>query len=133
VNTGNEMDEGDLPIVTRYYLFLSGTPFRALNSGEFIEEQIFNWTYSDEQKAKEDWPSEHPGVPNPYESLPRMVMLTYQMPDEIRKVALGGEYNSFDLNAFFEAKPGRSSCSRSPSRSGLTSYAAHTGPRPWTT
>lgn len=104
VNTGNEMDEGDLPIVTRYYLFLSGTPFRALNSGEFIEEQIFNWTYSDEQKAKEAWPSEHPGVPNPYESLPRMVMLTYQMPDEIRKVALGGEYNSFDLNAFFEAK-----------------------------
>ena len=104
VNTGNEMDEGDLPIVTRYYLFLSGTPFRALNSGEFIEEQIFNWTYSDEQKAKEAWPVEHPGVPNPYESLPRMVMLTYQMPDEIRRVALGGEYNSFDLNAFFEAK-----------------------------
>lgn len=104
VNTGNEMDEGDLPIVTRYYLFLSGTPFRALNSGEFIEEQIFNWTYSDEQKAKETWPVEHPGVPNPYESLPRMVMLTYQMPEEIRRVALGGEYNSFDLNAFFEAR-----------------------------
>lgn len=104
VNTGNEIDEGDLPIVTRYYLFLSGTPFRALNSGEFIEEQIFNWTYSDEQKAKEAWPGEHPGVPNPYESLPRMVMLTYQMPEEIRRVALGGEYNSFDLNAFFEAR-----------------------------
>lgn len=104
VNTGNEMDEGDLPIVTRYYLFLSGTPFRALNSGEFIEEQIYNWTYSDEQKAKEAWPREHPGKPNPYASLPRMVMLTYQMPEEIRKVALGGEYNSFDLNAFFEAK-----------------------------
>ncbi|MGI6755214.1 MAG: hypothetical protein ACOX4F_04270 [Atopobiaceae bacterium] len=33
-----------------------------------------------------------------------MVMLTYQMPDEIRKVALGGEYNGFDLNAFFEAR-----------------------------
>ena len=104
VNTGNEMDEGDLPIVTKYYLFLSGTPFRALNSGEFIEEQIYNWTYSDEQAAKEAWPTEHPGEPNPYASLPRMVMLTYQMPDEIRKVALGGEYNSFDLNAFFEAK-----------------------------
>lgn len=104
VNTGNEIDEGDLPIVTRYYLFLSGTPFRALNSGEFIEEQIYNWTYSDEQAAKEAWPREHPGKPNPYASLPRMVMLTYQMPDEIRKVALGGEYNSFDLNAFFEAR-----------------------------
>lgn len=104
VNTGNEMDEGDLPIVTRYYLFLSGTPFRALNSGEFIEEQIYNWTYSDEQTAKEAWPHEHPGRPNLYAALPRMVLLTYQMPDEIRNVALGGEYNSFDLNAFFEAK-----------------------------
>ena len=86
VNTGNEMDEGDLPIVTRFYLYLSGTPFRALNSGEFIEEQIYNWTYSDVQSAKEAWPSKHPGKPNPYEALPHMVMLTYQMPDEIRKV-----------------------------------------------
>ena len=103
-NTGNEIDEGDLPIVTKYYLFLSGTPFRALNSGEFIEEQIYNWTYSDEQAAKETWPRAHPGDPNPYATLPRMVLLTYQMPDEIRNVALGGEYNSFDLNAFFEAK-----------------------------
>lgn len=104
VNTGNEVNEGDLPILTKYYLFLSGTPFRALNSGEFIEEQIYNWTYSDEQSAKEEWPREHPGEPNPYASLPRMVMLTYQMPEEIRKVALGGEYNGFDLNLFFEAK-----------------------------
>lgn len=104
VNTGNEVNEADLPIVTRYYLFLSGTPFRALNSGEFIEEQIYNWTYSDEQAAKEAWPTEHPGKENPYESLPRMVMLTYQMPEEIRRVALGGEFNTFDLNAFFEAK-----------------------------
>ncbi|MBS6418902.1 MAG: restriction endonuclease [Olsenella uli] len=103
-NTGNEMDEGDLPIVTKYYLFLSGTPFRALNSGEFIEEQIYNWTYSDEQAAKEAWPVNHPGRPNPYAALPRMVLLTYQMPEEIKRVALGGEYNSFDLNAFFEAK-----------------------------
>lgn len=111
VNTGNEANEGDLPITTRYYLFLSGTPFRALNSGEFIEEQIFNWTYSDEQKCKDEWPNlslfpeyvPDEGDSNPYAPLPRMVMLTYQMPDEIRNVALGGEYNSFDLNAFFEA------------------------------
>lgn len=104
VNTGNEVNEGDLPIVTKYYLFLSGTPFRALNSGEFIEDQIYNWTYSDEQAAKEAWPLVNPGKPNPYESLPRMVMLTYQMPDDIKQVAVGGEFNSFDLNAFFEAK-----------------------------
>ncbi len=103
-NTGNAKDETWLPITTRFYLFLSGTPFRALNSGEFIEEQIYNWTYSDEQAAKAAWPLEHPGIPNPYASLPRMVMLTYKMPDEIKRVALGGEFNEFDLNVFFEAK-----------------------------
>lgn len=99
-----EYDETYLPITTKHYLFLSGTPFRALASGEFIEEQIYNWTYSDEQAAKEAWAGAHPGEPNPYASLPRMVMLTYKVPDEIIDVARGGEYNSFDLNAFFEAK-----------------------------
>ena len=37
---GDACDETWLPITTSYYLYLSGTPFRALNSGEFIEEQI---------------------------------------------------------------------------------------------
>ena len=92
-------DEGNMPITTNAYLYLSGTPFRAISSGEFIEEQIFNWTYSDEQKAKENWKAES----NPYASLPRMVMLTYQLPDSIRDIAKGGEYNEFDLNIFFTA------------------------------
>lgn len=92
-------DEGNMPITTNGYLYLSGTPFRAISSGEFIEEQIFNWTYSDEQKAKEQWKGEI----NPYASLPRMVMLTYQLPDSIREIAMGGEYNEFDLNVFFSA------------------------------
>ena len=97
----NAYNETFLPISTNYYLFLSGTPFRALNSGEFIEEQIFSWTYSDEQKAKESWV----GSGNPYLSLPRMVMLTYKIPDSIRQIAMQGEFNEFDLNVFFSAKP----------------------------
>lgn len=92
-------DEGNMPITTNAYLYLSGTPFRAIASGEFIEEQIYNWTYSDEQRAKEKWADE----PNPYASLPRMVMLTYQLPDSIREIAMGGEFNEFDLNVFFSA------------------------------
>jgi hypothetical protein len=92
-------DADIIPITTDQFLYLSGTPFRAINSGEFIEEQIFNWTYSDEQNAKEQWKGEG----NPYKSLPRMVMLTYQMPDSIREIALGGEFNEFDLNVFFAA------------------------------
>lgn len=93
-------DEEMIPITTNAYLYLSGTPFRAINSGEFIEDQIYNWTYSDEQKAKNEWI----GANNPYESLPRMVMMTYQMPDELTGIALDGEFNEFDLNVFFSAE-----------------------------
>lgn len=92
--------ENIIPISTNHYLYLSGTPFRAISSGEFIEEQIFNWTYSDEQRAKENWSGEN----NPYLSLPRMVMLTYQLPDAIRKIAMQGEFDGFDLNVFFKAE-----------------------------
>jgi hypothetical protein len=80
---------------------LSGTPFRALNSGEFIEEQIYNWTYSDEQRAKENWGDTQD---NPYSALPRMVMMTYKIPDDIRQIAMQGEFNEFDLNVFFSAE-----------------------------
>jgi hypothetical protein len=89
-----------MPITTGAYLYLSGTPFRAIASGEFIEEQIYNWTYSDEQRAKENWE----GTDNPYVALPRMVMLTYQLPDAIREIAHGGEFDEFDLNTFFAAE-----------------------------
>ena len=92
-----------LPITTRAYLYLSGTPFRALATGEFIEEQIFNWTYTDEQRAKHEFAAAHPGEWNPYEALPEMRLFTYQMPDELIAVARQGEFDEFDLNAFFEA------------------------------
>jgi len=95
-------DEEAMPITTNHYLYLSGTPFRAIASGEFIEEQIFNWTYSDEQKAKENWDVSK-GL-NPYASLPRMVMMTYQLPDSIRQIAMQGEFDGFDLNIFFTAE-----------------------------
>ncbi|ARN56485.1 GIY-YIG nuclease family protein [Sedimentisphaera salicampi] len=94
-------EEEIMPITTDAYLYLSGTPFRAISTGEFIEEQIFNWTYSDEQKAKEEYADNQY---NPYAPLPRMAMLTYQMPDSIRQVAMGGEFDEFDLNVFFSAE-----------------------------
>ena len=95
-----DFDEDIMPITTDGYLYLSGTPFRAIASGEFIEEQIFNWTYSDEQRAKQEWK----GANNPYAALPRMVLLTYQLPDAIREIAMQGEFNEFDLNVFFSAE-----------------------------
>ena len=92
-----------LPITTKAYLYLSGTPFKALATGEFIEEQIFNWTYTDEQRAKEDFALKTPGKWNPYGALPQMRLLTYQMPDELLTVASAGEFDEFDLNEFFAA------------------------------
>jgi hypothetical protein len=94
-----DFKEDEMPVTAGAYLYLSGTPFRAIASGEFIEEQIFNWTYSDEQRAKQDWK----GANNPYAALPRMVLLTYQLPDAIQEIALKGEFNEFDLNVFFSA------------------------------
>jgi hypothetical protein len=92
-----------LPITTNAYLYLSGTPFRALATGEFIEEQIFNWTYTDEQRAKEQFAAKNPGKWNPYGALPQMRLLTYQMPEELLAIASAGEFDEFDLNGFFEA------------------------------
>jgi hypothetical protein len=99
--SGRETDF--LPITTRAYLYLSGTPFKALATGEFIEEQIFNWTYTDEQRAKAEFADAHPDDWNPYGALPEMRLLTYQMPDELIAIANQGEFDEFDLNAFFEA------------------------------
>lgn len=96
----NALNESWLPISASRYLYLSGTPFRAINTGEFIEEQIFNWTYSDEQEAKARWQ----GPDNPYAALPRLALFTYKMPDYISQIAKAGEFNEFDLNAFFAAQ-----------------------------
>jgi len=95
-----DFDEDIMPITTDAYLYLSGTPFRAIASGEFIEEQIFNWTYTDEQQAKKAWNDDD----SPYACLPRMVLMTYQLPDTIREIAMEGEFDEFDLNIFFSAE-----------------------------
>jgi L-rhamnose mutarotase len=99
----SEKETAVLPITTKAYLYLSGTPFKALATGEFIEEQIFNWTYTDEQRAKEKFAEKNPGKWNPYGALPQMRLLTYQMPEELLAIASAGEFDEFDLNAFFEA------------------------------
>ena len=48
----------------------------------------------------ENWVDEN----NPYESLPKMVMMTYQMPESITQITDTGEFNEFDLNEFFKAE-----------------------------
>lgn len=90
----------------KYTLHLSGTPFRALASGQFNHDQIYNWTYADEQEKKDSWnKDEH----NPYERLPRLAMFTYQLSNMINdRIQRGADLSendetpfAFDLNEFF--------------------------------
>ena len=61
-------------------------------------------SYTDEQRAKTAFSVERPGEANPYAALPEMRLLTYQMPEELIAIASQGEFDEFDLNAFFEAR-----------------------------
>ncbi len=94
-------------ITRKYTLYLSGTPFKALANEQFAPNQIFNWSYADEQEAKEKWDRNDY---NPYEVLPRLTMYTYQLSNMIydkikRGMDLpdeeGGVDFAFDLNEFF--------------------------------
>lgn len=89
----------------KFTLHLSGTPFKAIAKGKFSEKQIYNWSYEDEQEAKENWNEEGD---NPYEILPRLNMFTYQMSNMIRdEINQGADIDgeemdyAFDLNEFF--------------------------------
>ena len=97
-----------------FTLHLSGTPFKAIAGGQFAKEQIFNWSYAEEQEAKDSWKSLDR---NPYEDMPRLNLFTYRMSDIVRDEVKKGirlddddegasEY-AFDLNEFFKTDGGR--------------------------
>lgn len=101
-----DLDAGELRLASRRYLYLSGTPFRALVEGEFNEDAIYNWTYPDEQYAKKHWVDDAARDPerNPYSELPQMQMFTYAL-SEVASTAIDqGADGLFDLSGFFEAK-----------------------------
>ncbi|MEY4424610.1 MAG: hypothetical protein RJB56_237 [Actinomycetota bacterium] len=102
-SVGTDVIEDQSPLKTKNYLYLTGTPFRALTNGEFLENQIFTWSYADEQREKINWRG--PEDANPYADLPQMVMLTYELPSSAREIAMKGDLNEFDLNEFFRAAP----------------------------
>lgn len=103
--TGEAIDK----ITRKRTLHLSGTPFKALAKGVFTDEEIYTWTYADEQKAKREWKSENEEE-NPYESLPQLNLFTYQMSEIVREqINHGADFDddgenenyAFDLNEFF--------------------------------
>lgn len=105
----SKTDIAFMQIKRKCTLHLSGTPFKALANDKFDENAIFNWTYADEQKAKEGW--NYTEGRNPYEDLPRLNLFTYQMSEIIREelkqgIEINGETEeyAFDLNLFFSTK-----------------------------
>ncbi|WP_208544793.1 GIY-YIG nuclease family protein [Rathayibacter festucae] len=97
-----EITEEDLNLKAKHYLYLSGTPFRAITNGEFTEDQVFNWTYIDEQREKGNWNVAE--GENPYLDLPAIEMYTYRMGREADATADDGEFDGFSLNEYFRAK-----------------------------
>lgn len=98
-------------IKRKWTLHLSGTPFKALASGKFDQDQIYNWTYEDEQVAGQQWAYED--GENPYAALPTLNLLTYQVSRMITDRLAEGvaidedEANidfTFNLNEFFATK-----------------------------
>ncbi|HEM3706543.1 TPA: Eco57I restriction-modification methylase domain-containing protein [Streptococcus suis] len=77
-------------------LELSGTPFNLLD--QFDEEQVYTWDYVMEQQAKKKWELERPSEPNPYETLPKVSMFTFEMKHKER---FADESKSFNFREFF--------------------------------
>ena len=94
--------EPDFGLTTKFHLHLSGTPFKALTNGRYSEDQVFNWTYVDEQKEKNDWDLSM--GKNPYEALPEMQMYTYRIGTNAESLASNGEFDGFTLNTYFHAE-----------------------------
>jgi len=84
-----EVTEEDLGLTSARYLYLSGTPFRAITNGEFTEDATFDWTYVDEQAAKEHWDAKR--GQNPYLELPKMEMYAYEIAPGAANWAEDGE------------------------------------------
>ena len=99
-------------IIRKFTLYMSGTPFKAIASSKFREEQIFNWSYADEQEKKRNWDYDFGG--NPYEPLPRLNLFTYRLSAMIEERLIEGQtigetnYDfAFDLNEFFSVEEGQ--------------------------
>lgn len=99
-------------IIRNFTLHMSGTPFKAIASSKFSAEQIFNWSYADEQEAKKNWDYDKGG--NPYEPLPQLNMFTFQLSamieEKLREGQTVGETTydfAFDLNEFFSVEEGK--------------------------
>lgn len=80
-------------------LYLSGTPFNLLSAESkqtFKEDEVYTWDYVMEQRAKLDWVEKYFGDSNPYESLPKMNIFTY----DLGKIITDSKYQDIEDTAF---------------------------------
>ena len=87
----------ELVKATTKVLRLSGTPFNLLD--DFKDEEIYTWDYVMEQRAKSEWDLLHQGDPNPYESLPKLNIYTYDLGRLLHDYA--DEDIAFNFHEFF--------------------------------
>lgn len=78
-------------------LHLSGTPFNLLD--HYKEEEIYTWDYVMEQRAKKEWDEIHFGDPNPYASLPKLNIFTFDLGKILTKYS--DEDVAFNFREFF--------------------------------
>lgn len=76
---------------TNFTLYLSGTPFRAVADQDFSQEQIYNWSYLNEQK----------NLSTRAEFSPRIKFYTATLKDFLQ--ASNSTGNLYDLSEFFRA------------------------------
>jgi len=88
-------------------LYVSGTPLKALMSGEFLDEEIFTWSYADEQRKRkeeeqENWETEF------YRWLPPMKFHTFEISEEAKQqTSCYSSEEGFTMTKMFSSDDGK--------------------------
>lgn len=89
-------------IKRKFTLHLSGTPFKALAEGKFSSEQIYNWTYLDEQKVKQS-ELESGQESGDHTDMPDLRLFNYKISDVTAKqIEEGIDVNGENIPPVFE-------------------------------
>lgn len=80
-------------------LYLSGTPYNILHL--FKDEEIYTWDYIMEQEAKAKFAKDYPTEHNPYEDLPTLNIMTYDLGDVFSGYLKRSDEDYFNFNEFW--------------------------------
>jgi len=88
-------------------LEVSGTPLHALMSGKFLDNEIYSWTYADEQRKRQlekdtGWTTEI------YRWLPEMQFMVFQISDEAKsQCSFYEDIEGFTMSKWFASNDGK--------------------------